>query len=81
MADSRALGLIAPDNRYKDVLEAILFMTNVTLLFENAEHGTNGGVAGSVRHRVSNFQGSRFTLLIQNVHDLPFTPAEQASTL
>jgi hypothetical protein len=51
-------------------------VSDVTLVFENAEHGANGGIARRIGKFAANIGSVRPSKPIQHIQNLALSPAE-----
>jgi hypothetical protein len=68
----------ARNSRHIDVAEAVLFVADVALFFEDAELGADGGIAGLAGHLCEDLADGGALKLVKNVHNLTFAAREGA---
>ena len=72
---------IARHRRHVHIAQRLLLVTHVALLLQHSQFGAHRRVSRRVGQRLMNFRSRRASLLVENVHDLPFAPAEIAMSV
>ena len=78
MAKSGAACHVARHGGNVDVTQAVLLVANVTLFFEHAELGADGGVAELIGELRQDLPDGGALQLIEDVHDLALAAGESA---
>src|SRR5215469_353512 len=76
MLNGGTLGLVARHYGHVDITQAFGQMADVALLFQHAQHGAHGRVAGGIVHSLAHFGGGGLAVAVEDVHDLPLAAAQ-----
>ncbi len=75
MPDGRAFGFLPRHNWGIDILQPFRFMLHVPFVLQDAQHGAYRRIAGRIVHTLPHFGSGGFSALVEDLHNLPFSPA------